>query len=86
MFGVGTLTSQGGLVLATGAVGEGTTVRFKLHPTVHHLPRQQSEKCEMGIPHAHQPSHWFWLKRAEGKRALRFVVSTHPSQASTWCG
>ena len=21
---------------------------------------------------------WFWLKRAEGKRELRFVVSTHP--------
>lgn len=21
---------------------------------------------------------WFWLKRSEGKRELRFVVSTHP--------
>lgn len=25
---------------------------------------------------------WFWLKRAEGKRELRFVVSTHPYSGS----
>jgi hypothetical protein len=30
-----------------------------------------------GISHPLTVS-WFWLKRAEGKRELRFVVSTHP--------
>lgn len=30
-----------------------------------------------GIPYPLTVS-WFWLKRAEGKRELRFVVSTHP--------
>lgn len=31
---------------------------------------------------------WFWLKRSQGKRELRFVVSTHPYEArlssATW--
>lgn len=30
-----------------------------------------------GISHPLTVS-WFWLKRAEGKRELRFIVSTHP--------
>jgi hypothetical protein len=30
-----------------------------------------------GIPYPLTVS-WFWLKRAQGKRELRFVVSTHP--------
>jgi len=28
---------------------------------------------------------WFWLKQANGKRELRFVVSTHPYSEFIWC-
>jgi hypothetical protein len=45
----------------------------------HNGKRGQQVQLE-GVSHPLTVS-WFWLKRAEGKRELRFVVSTHPYSA-----
>jgi hypothetical protein len=44
------------------------------------LYRKAQRGCQVRLEGMSEPLtvSWFWLKRAEGKRELRFVVSTHP--------
>ncbi len=48
--------------------------------TLKQLYRQAKRGCQVSIEgiEGSLSISWFWLKRAEGKRELRFVVSTHP--------